>query len=78
MSMKEKEFWFVVGSQHLYGPETLEQVRDHARDMARSINRSRRIPCRFVYKETVKTSEEAVELVKQANSSDKCCGIVAW
>ena len=43
MNMKEREFWFVVGSQHLYGPETLEQVRDHAREMARSINRSKRI-----------------------------------
>ena len=25
-SIKEYEFWFVTGSQHLYGPETLEQV----------------------------------------------------
>ena len=78
MNMKDREFWFVVGSQHLYGPETLEQVKDHAREMARSINRSKRIPCRFVYKDTAKTSDEVVELVKQANASDKCCGIVAW
>ena len=24
--LKQFEVWFVTGSQHLYGPETLEQV----------------------------------------------------
>ncbi|STM49074.1 L-arabinose isomerase [Escherichia coli] len=24
------EVWFVIGSQHLYGPETLRQVTQHA------------------------------------------------
>ena len=33
MSMKQYEFWFVVGSQFLYGPEVLETV---ARRAARS------------------------------------------
>ena len=23
------EVWFVTGSQHLYGPETLQQVQEH-------------------------------------------------
>ena len=26
----EKEVWFVTGSQHLYGPETLRQVAEHS------------------------------------------------
>ncbi len=26
--LKQLEVWFVVGSQHLYGPETLKQVAD--------------------------------------------------
>lgn len=33
--MKRYEFWFVVGSQHLYGPEVLEQVAEHAQVMDR-------------------------------------------
>jgi L-arabinose isomerase len=28
------EVWFVTGSQHLYGPETLEQVAEHSRHIA--------------------------------------------
>ena len=28
MSMKQYEFWFVVGSQFLYGPEVLETVAE--------------------------------------------------
>ena len=25
---KNKEVWFVTGSQHLYGPETMKKVED--------------------------------------------------
>ena len=29
------EVWFVIGSQHLYGPETLRQVTQHAEHVVR-------------------------------------------
>ena len=32
MSMKQYEFWFVVGSQFLYGPEVLQTVARRAAD----------------------------------------------
>ena len=32
MDMKQKEFWFVVGSQFLYGPEVLETVAARGAD----------------------------------------------
>ena len=31
--MKHYEFWFVVGSQSLYGPEVLETVARRAQEM---------------------------------------------
>ena len=34
----KKEFWFVVGSQHLYGEETLAEVRAHAQAMTDALN----------------------------------------
>ena len=34
MNMNNKEFWFVVGSQFLYGPEVLETVAARAAEMA--------------------------------------------
>lgn len=76
--LKQYEFWFVVGSQHLYGPEVLETVAARAAEMAETINASALIPCKFVYKATVKTADEITALCKEANYDDSCCGIVTW
>ncbi|MBQ1487988.1 MAG: hypothetical protein IIZ41_04420, partial [Lachnospiraceae bacterium] len=32
--LKDYEFWFVVGSQFLYGPEVLKTVAERAQEMA--------------------------------------------
>ncbi len=42
MDMKNCEFWFVVGSQFLYGPEVLETVAQRAAEMADTLNKSAR------------------------------------
>ena len=34
MDLKKYEYWFIVGSQDLYGEETPKQVASHARTMA--------------------------------------------
>lgn len=78
MGMKQYTFWLIVGSQFLYGPETLEQVAEHAKIMAEGLNRSKEIPCTIVYKTTAKTSGEITELVKEANYDDGCAGIITW
>ncbi|MGE4277407.1 MAG: L-arabinose isomerase [Lawsonibacter sp.] len=78
MEMKQYEFWFIVGSQYLYGTEVLKTVAARASEMAERINASALIPCKLVYKATIKTDEEAVQLIKQANFDDHCCGIVTW
>ncbi len=52
MQMKEYEFWFVVGSQFLYGPEVLEIVAARAKEMADTMNKSGILPCKVVYKVT--------------------------
>ena len=76
--MKNKQFWFVVGSQHLYGPEVLETVAAHAAEMAAKMNESPLIPCTIVYKATVKTCEEITALMKEANYDDNCYGVITW
>ena len=50
MSMKQYEFWFVVGSQFLYGPEVLETVAARAAEMTEALNACGRLPCKLVYK----------------------------
>ncbi len=76
--MKNREFWFIVGSQHLYGPEVLDTVAERAAEMAEKINASALIPCKFVYKATVKTPDEVTAIIKEANYDDNCTGIVTW
>ena len=37
-SLKQSEVWFVTGSQHLYGPETLQQVADNSRKVVAALD----------------------------------------
>ncbi len=76
--LKDYEFWFVVGSQFLYGPEVLETVAKRAQEMADKMNATKLLPCKIVYKTTVKTPEEATDTIKAANFDDKCAGVITW
>ncbi|MEA4998418.1 MAG: L-arabinose isomerase [Candidatus Limiplasma sp.] len=78
MSMKQYEFWFVVGSQFLYGPQVLETVALRAAEMADKMNQSGNLPCKLVYKVTAKTSKEIEDVVREANYDPKCAGIITW
>lgn len=76
--MKQYQFWFVVGSQFLYGPEVLDTVARRAAEMADKMNDSGLLPFKVVYKATVKTNAEISTIVKEANYTDECAGIIAW
>jgi L-arabinose isomerase len=78
LNLKEMEVWFVVGSQLLYGPEVLNTVAKRGQEMAAFIDASERIPCKFVYKGTIKSNAEVSTIIKEANYDDKCVGIVTW
>ena len=76
MNQSRHEFWFVVGSQFLYGPQVLETVARRAEEMAREL--SRVLPFPLVYKVTAKTNDEITRVVKEANYDDACAGIITW
>ena len=76
--MNKTEFWFVVGSQFLYGPEVLETVANRAAEMVENMNASGKLPYKLVYKVTAKTNQEIAEVVKEANYDENCCGIITW
>ncbi len=73
---KPYEFWFVVGSQFLYGDEVLETVAGRAKEMAAELTKV--LPFPLVYKVTAKTNQEITEVIKEANYRDECAGIVTW
>ena len=74
--MKKYEFWFVVGSQLLYGEDVLKTVADRAQEMAEKL--SAVLPYPLKYKVTAKSSAEITQVVKEANYDDNCAGIVTW
>lgn len=76
--MKDYEFWFVTGSQHLYGPETLEQVAADSKAIVDGLNASGKMPCNIVWKPTVKTAAEIKAMFKEATYDDKCAGVITW
>ena len=78
MQMKDYEFWFVVGSQFLYGPEVLKTVEARAIEMTAELNACGILPCPMVYKGTIKSDREASDLVREANYIPKCAGIITW
>ena len=60
--LKDFEVWFVTGSQHLYGAETLKQVDDDSSKIADFLNKSAKIPCKVVFKPVLKTPDEITNL----------------
>ncbi|MBX0327374.1 hypothetical protein K2Z83_06750 [Oscillochloris sp. ZM17-4] len=72
------EVWFVTGSQHLYGPETLEQVAEHSRAIAQALGEAAAIPVRVVFKPVVKTPDEITNLCREANNAPACVGLITW
>ena len=72
----KKEFWFVVGSQDLYGKEVLDTVAVRAAEMAEEL--SKVLPYPLVYKVTAQSSEQITKIMKEANYDDACLGIVSW
>jgi L-arabinose isomerase len=78
IDLKHLEIWFITGSQHLYGEETLKQVAEHSQEIVNGINASKQIPFPVIFKPTVKTPEEIVTTIKEANASQNCIGIITW
>jgi len=77
-SLKQNEVWFITGSQHLYGEETLKQVADHSETIAKELNSSDSISVSVVFKPIVKTTEEIYAICQQANQDEKCIGVITW
>jgi L-arabinose isomerase len=78
IDLTQFEVWFVTGSQHLYGPETLDQVAEHARAIAAALDRAPAVPVRVVFKPVLTTPDEILRLALEANAAPACVGLVTW
>ena len=70
------QFWFIVGSQELYGQEVLKTVAQRAAEMAEKMSAA--LPYPLVYKVTAKSDQQITQIIKEANYDDSCAGIITW
>ncbi len=78
MRLGNYQIWFLTGSQHLYGPEAIEQVGAHSREIAAYLDDLTEMPLEVVYKSVLTTAEEITGICNEANVSARCVGVVAW
>ena len=74
----EYKVWFVTGSQHLYGEETLKQVARDSQEIVSGLNASDRLPAEIAFKGVATQPEEILKLCRQANADTECAGLVFW
>ncbi len=67
-------FWFITGSQAMYGEETLRQVDADSREIAAGL----KLPFPVEYKLTAKSNAEIVKVIREANYDDDCAGIITF
>jgi len=78
IDISKKEIWFVTGSQHLYGEETLKQVALNSQEIVKGLNATSHIPVKIVFKPTVKTPSEITNICQEANAEKNCIGLITW
>ncbi|MDN4613290.1 L-arabinose isomerase [Leifsonia sp. F6_8S_P_1B] len=75
-SLDAYEVWFLTGSQHLYGPETLAQVADQSRAIADELGAA--VPVRVVWKPVLTDPDAIRRIMLEANADDRVIGLIAW
>ena len=76
--VRAREVWFLTGSQHLYGPEVLDQVAANAGDIVRALDASADVPVRVVSKPVLTEAAAIRRALLDAESDDACVGVIAW
>lgn len=75
---KSKEIWFFVGSQDLYGEETLKQVASQSQEIVDALNKTGQIPLPIILKPTLKSSDAIEDAFYEAGRTKECVGIILW
>lgn len=72
------EFWFITGSQFLYGDEALRQVAENSGKIVDALNAGGHLPWKLVNKTTIVSNQSAQAVVREANHDENCAGIISF
>jgi L-arabinose isomerase len=78
IDFKQFEIWFVTGSQHLYGPETLKQVARDSKVISEALSQANEIPVSVRFKPVVTRPDEVRQICLEANNAPECIGLITW
>ncbi|MFI7603015.1 L-arabinose isomerase [Actinoplanes sp. NPDC049681] len=71
------QIWFLTGSQHLYGPETLEQVAAQSQQI-QDLLAAGGLSVQIVGKPVLTDSAAIRTVMLEANADPACLGVIAW
>jgi L-arabinose isomerase len=72
------QVWFLTGSQHLYGPETLQQVADQSRQIVGALDDGLGSIASAVWKPVLTDAAAIRACLDDANRDPGCIGVIAW
>src|SRR3954451_22118968 len=75
---QQPQIWFLTGSQHLYGPDTLAQVAEQSHTVRDQLVESAGLPAEVVWKPVLTDSAAIRECLAAANADAACVGVIAW
>lgn len=76
--MKNLKFWFVTGSQDLYGEETLKEVAVHSNEIVDFLNSQDAVKYEVVFKPVVLDPSKIYETLTAAMADNDCAGVITW
>jgi L-arabinose isomerase len=78
MDKHTQEIWFLTGSQHLYGPKTLQQVAADSQEIAAFLEYCGKFPVKVAWKPILTGPDEILDICLAANSAPECIGVITW
>lgn len=78
MKLDGYTFWFIPGTQPLYGKEVIDEVNRHARIIADGLDASDKIPCPILCKPAVHDEKSILKTLMDANMDESCAGVITW
>ncbi|MFP4286938.1 MAG: L-arabinose isomerase [Candidatus Izemoplasmataceae bacterium] len=76
--MKKYTYWFVVGTQHLYGESIFNTIIERAHEVVKTLNDAVSDYATIEFKQLLKTPDEITELAKALNDEDDVVGLITW
>jgi len=75
--LEERQIWFLTGSQHLYGPEAIEQVGRNSQAVVDGLGGGK-LALPLVWKPVLTTPDAITTLLREANTDPACAGVMCW